>query len=895
MRRLLYATALGWSLFQVWIASPLPYLFDLFIVSDTRARAIHLAFAVFLAFIAFPARRPGSGRWPLAGYALGLLGAGLIALGLWQVLQGDARAWVYPGIGTVLLLAAGSIFQGAPLQRVPLIDALMACIAAACAAYLFLFHQELANRPGAATDLDLLIAGCGMVLLLEATRRTLGPALLIIAGLFLFYSFAGPWMPDLIAHRGASLSRVMSQQWLSTEGVFGIALGVSTSFVFLFVLFGALLEKAGAGSYFIRVAFSLLGHMRGGPAKAAVVASCLTGVVSGSSIANTVTTGTFTIPLMKRVGFPAHKAGAIEVSSSVNGQIMPPVMGAAAFLMVEHVGISYVEVIRHAFLPALISYIALFYIVHLEALKFGMKGLPQRIGYSLRGRLLGLGMSLSGFMILAGVSYHVLEWIKLASGDASTYLIGTLILAAYLLLLWTASRAGTSREVDEIDLVLPDARSTIQSGLHFLLPVVVLVWCLVVERLSPGLSAFWAVAFMAFILITQRPLMLLFGASTAKPSTGDDSALAPESVLRAIGRGVRDLGDGMVQGARNMVAIAVATAAAGIIVGTVGMTGVGLVMADLVELLSGGNLLAMLVLTGLMCLILGMGLPTTANYIIVATLMAPVIVSLAAENGLLIPLIAAHLFVFYFGIMADVTPPVGLASFAAAAISRADPIRTGIQAFAYSLRTITLPFLFVFNTQLLLLEVNTLWQLVLTVFGALTGILVFAAATHGWFLTRSRLHESAMLLLVALMLCTPNLFMDRLYPGFETLPPADLYTEAQNTLPGGQLRIKVEGTNLAGQELSRLVMLPMGEAGTGPERLHAAGLGVMAFADRMSISFVSFGSPAERAGLEPGWDIVAVMSPATRPAPEWFFLPALGLLGLIIWMQLRRRHQQPAS
>ena len=299
-RFLLLAAALFWSLFQLWIASPLPFYdwplvgsFGVF--NDTEARSIHLAFAVFLAFMAYP------------------------ALG------------------------------GSPRERVPLPDMVMAITGAFCAGYLFIFYVQISDRPGLPTTLDIVVAIAGVILLLEATRRALGPPLVVVASLFLFYTFAGPYMPEIIAHKGASLKEVVNHQWITTEGVFGIALGVSTSFVFLFVLFGALLDKAGAGNYFIKVAFSLLGHLRGGPAKAAVVASGMTGLISGSSIANVVTTGTFTIPMMRRVGFSAEKAGAVEVASSVNGQIMPPVMGAAAFLMVEYVGISYVEVIKHAF------------------------------------------------------------------------------------------------------------------------------------------------------------------------------------------------------------------------------------------------------------------------------------------------------------------------------------------------------------------------------------------------------------------------------------------------------------------------------------------------------------------------------------------------------------------
>ncbi|MCG5535892.1 TRAP transporter permease [Ectothiorhodospira mobilis] len=884
-RWVIAAAALAWSLFQLWIASPLPYWLDWFIVSETRARAIHLAFAVFLAFMAFPAVNPMARMRPLAGPLWLAAGLVLLALAALSWPEPDTRI-PFAAMGAVFLLAAWAALRSRPAHRgTPAGDVLLGLLAAFCAAYLFLFHEQLAQRPGAPTTLDLTAAGCGLILLLEATRRTLGPALMVIAGIFLAYTFAGPWMPEMIAHSGASFSRAMSQQWLSTEGVFGIALGVSTSFVFLFVLFGALLERAGGGGYFIRVAFALLGHLRGGPAKAAVVASGMTGIVSGSSIANVVTTGTFTIPLMKKVGFPAHKAGAVEVSSSVNGQLMPPVMGAAAFLMVEYVGIPYVEVIRHAFLPAVISYIALFYIVHLEALKAGMEGLPRRGGGTLRGRLLAWGMTLSGFFLLAGATYYGLGWIQTVAGAAASPIIALLVLTAYLGLLWLACRAPAPAEPDNEMTQPPAPGPTLQGGLHFLLPVVVLVWCLVVERLSPALSAFWAVAFLIFIMLTQHPLSALM---TRGEGTDDGGASRPRRLGQATLRGLRELGDALILGARNMVGIGVATAAAGIIVGTVAMTGIGLAMADLVGFLSGGNLLAMLALTGVICLILGLGLPTTANYIIVATLMAPVIVELGSAQGLLIPLIAAHLFVFYFGILADVTPPVGLASFAAAALSGADPLRTGVQAFVYSLRTVTLPFLFLFNTQLLLIGVDGPGQLLLTVFGALTGILVFAAATQGWFLTRSRWHENLALLLAALVLFAPNLLMDRLHPPHEALP-ADRLLEITEDLPAGaRLRLAVEGMDMEGRSVERVAMLPLGDPAAARKRLSQAGLGVMTLGDTVRISFVSFGSPADRMGLESGWRITHVLVPADRPAPEWFYLPALALVVAVAALQRRR-------
>ncbi|WP_244086610.1 TRAP transporter permease, partial [Aeromonas caviae] len=547
---------------------------------------------------------------------------------------------------------------------------------------------------------------------------------------FLAYSLAGPWMPSLLAHRGVSLHALANHQWITTEGVFGIALGVSTSFVFLFVLFGALLERAGAGHYFIQLAFSLLGHLRGGPAKAAVVASALTGVISGSSIANVVTTGTFTIPMMKRVGFSKEKAGAVEVASSVNGQIMPPVMGAAAFLMVEYVGIPYVEIIKHAFLPAAISYIALLYIVHLEALKLGMQPIGNRQPRPWLRRLTGFAF---GAALISGLSmavYYGLGWLKPVLGDYALPGISVLLAVAYLgLLKIAASNAPLPAEDPDKPLdELPETRAVLLSGLHFLLPVVVLVWCLMVERLSPGLSAFWGSVMLIIILLTQRPL-LNWLRTDGKHDYGSFTD------------GVVDLREGLIAGARNMIGIGIATATAGIIVGAVSQTGVGLVLADLVEFLSMGNLLLMLILTALLSLILGMGLPTTANYIVVSSLLAPVIVTLGQQNGLIVPLIAVHLFVFYFGIMADVTPPVGLASFAAAAVSKGDPIKTGITAFYYSLRTAALPFLFIFNTDLLLINVDFAHG-VLIFFVATIAMLIFAAATQGFFLVKSRWYES---------------------------------------------------------------------------------------------------------------------------------------------------------
>ncbi|BBB29866.1 TRAP transporter permease [Neptunomonas japonica] len=826
--KLLLGTALFWSLFQLWIASPLPFydwpiIGSFGIFNDTEVRAIHLGFAMFLAFTAYPA------------------------------------------------------LANSPHHRVPINDMLLSVIAAFCASYIFLFYEQLVSRPGLPNTQDLVVSIAGLLLLLEAARRTLGPPLMIVAIVFLTYSLAGPYMPDIIAHKGVTLKELVNHQWLTTEGVFGIALGVSSGFVFLFVLFGALLDKAGAGNYFIQVAFSLLGHMRGGPAKAAVVASGLTGLISGSSIANVVTTGTFTIPMMKRVGFSSEKAGAVEVASSVNGQIMPPVMGAAAFLMVEYVGISYVQVITHAFLPALISYIALVYIVHLEALKLDMQGLPRRGAIKpWHLRIIGL---LTGFIVtavIAAVVYYGIGWIKPTFGASAGWVIAALLTVVYLYLVRFASSVPDLQLDDPQSpmIQLPEVGPTVKSGLHFLLPVVVLVWCLMIERLSPGLSAFWATVLMVVILVTQRPLMAFFRQK--------------DNVGTQLRKGANELVDGLIVGARNMIGIGIATATAGIIVGAVSQTGVGSVLADLVEILSMGNLLLMLMLTAVLSLILGMGLPTTANYIVVSSLLAPVVVSLGQDSGLIVPLIAVHLFVFYFGIMADVTPPVGLASFAAAAVSGGDPIRTGFVAFNYSLRTAVLPFLFIFNTDLLLIDVTWL-QGIQTFIVATIAILIFTAATQGFFIVRNRWYESALLILVAFSLFRPGFWMDQMVPPHQQIAPAELVQAAGSIESGTPLRLWVDGEDDVGNQRSFMARVSLGEGDDGAARLDSAGLALISSKGKTVIDYVGYDSPAEKAGLVFDQVITGVEIPQSQPAKQWIYIPALVLFALIVLMQRRRK------
>ncbi|MCP1266769.1 TRAP transporter permease [Aeromonas hydrophila] len=814
--------ALAWSLFQLWIASPLPFMLGFGVLNDTETRAIHLTFALLLAYLVFPA------------------------------------------------------FRRSPRDRVPLGDLALGLVAAGAASYLFVMYEALAQRPGNLTTADLVTACIGIPLLLEAARRALGPALAVIALVFLAYSLAGPWMPGLLAHRGVSFTALANHQWITTEGVFGIALGVSTSFVFLFVLFGALLERAGAGHYFIQLAFSLLGHLRGGPAKAAVVASGLTGLISGSSIANVVTTGTFTIPMMKKVGFSSEKAGAVEVASSVNGQIMPPVMGAAAFLMVEYVGIPYVEIIKHAFLPATISYIALLYIVHLEALKLGMQPIGDHQPKPWLRRLTGFAF---GAALISGLSmavYYGLGWLKPALGDYALPGIALLLAATYLgLLKIAASNEPLAAEDPDKPLTeLPNTRTVLLSGLHFLLPVVVLVWCLMVERLSPGLSAFWGTVMLVIILLTQRPL-LNWLRSDGQHDYG------------SLQDGLIDLREGLVAGARNMIGIGIATATAGIIVGAVSQTGVGLVLADLVEMLSMGNLLLMLLLTALLSLILGMGLPTTANYIVVSSLLAPVVVTLGQQNGLIVPLIAVHLFVFYFGIMADVTPPVGLASFAAAAVSKGDPIKTGITAFYYSLRTAALPFLFIFNTDLLLIDVDFAHG-VLIFMVATVAMLIFAAATQGHFLVKSRWYESVLLLLVAFTLFRPGFWMDMVHDPYRETPPAQLAQTLGEVEAESTLRLRIQGEDAVGKLRQSTVLLAVPAGEDGAARLASLGLALYEQDGKTLIDSVTFGSPAAAAGMEFDQEILMVKAPTERWRKELMWLPGFLLFALIVWLQRRR-------
>ncbi len=827
-RRALWVLPLCWSIFQLWIASPLPFVVG-FVWNDTQTRAIHLAFAVFLAYLAFPGLR------------------------------------------------------SSPRHHIPKLTWIVALVAGAAASYLWWDYRGVADRTGAPNTMDVVMAGIGLALLLEAARRSLGVPLMGVALFFLAYVFFGSWsgLPEVVQWKGASFEKAMSHMWLTTEGVFGVALGVSSGFVFLFVLFGALLNQAGAGNYFLQLAFAALGHLRGGPAKAAVIASAATGLISGSSIANVVTTGTFTIPLMKKVGFPATKAGAVEVSSSINGVLTPPVMGAVAFLMTEYVGISYVEVVKTAIVPAAISYVALVYIVHLEALKFGMTGTSRAHPITfILGAIFIIAVSIviaGGLLFLTGVA---VDAIHAVAGVASVPIVLGLMLVAYIAAVRFAAKCPDLETSLDSMQNLPPVREIFKTGIHYIMPILLLMYLLMIERKSPGFSAFWSTVAMLFILLTQNPLKAYFRGQG--------------NVSQRIAEGVGDIAEGMIAGARNMIGLAAAMGVAGVIVGAVTLTGIGQVMAEFVEFLSGGKLLAMLFFVALISIVLGMGLPTTANYIVVSSLMAGVVVELGAQAGLIVPLVAVHMFVFYFGIMADVTPPVGLASFAAAAISKGDPLKTGFQAFFYSIRTALLPFLFIFNTDLLLIDVGPV-QAVFVFVIALVAMLLFAAGTMNYFIVKSRLHESVALLAAAFVLFQPGYFLNRIVPEFETRPGSELFTMAETAGDDASLRVRLIGEDLNGNAVDARYLLPLGEAGrAGAARLlDGAGIEFRDEDGRIFVDSLNFRGPAEQLGIDWDWELVELEIPADRPPKEIFYIPSL-LLVLAVFLLQRRRQPKEA-
>ncbi len=608
--------SIAWALWQ--LALP-----RLLILDSLKIRAIHLAFAVTLVYLTIPFRKHK--RIPIE----------------------PQRIPIEP-------------------QRIPIIDYCLAILAGLAVLYIMFDWTGISMRLGKPLMRDVIFSVALIVLLLEASRRVIGPALAIIVILFTTYAFFGSYMPSILALKGISLTKYVSQLALSTEGIYGIPLDVSASTVFLFVLLGAMLNKVGAGTFFNDMALALLGKYKGGPAKAAVVSSGFTGIFSGSSIANVVTTGTFTIPLMKKVGYPGKIAAATEVAASTNGQLMPPIMGAAAFIIAEYLALPYIAVIKAAVIPAVVSYFALFYITHLEASKLGMRGLNE----------------------------------------------------------------------EEI----PKLRTVLKKGFYFLIPLVVLLYELIVLRHTPKLGAYRAILALVAIVFIREIIQAVRNRTT---------------ISGAVSNSFRLIGEGLFAGSRDMLAVALATATAGIVVGIVTM-GIGSMIVQIVEILSCGSIFLLLFLTAVASLILGMGLPTTATYIVMASITVPVIIQLSAQNGIsAIPAISAHLFCFYFGILADDTPPVGLAAYAAAAIAKSDPVQTGIQGFKYDLRTAVIPFMFVFNPELVLHGVENVFQGFLIFGMAVLGAFAFTNAVQGRFIVKNKWYEVLLFLLAALIFFYP--------------------------------------------------------------------------------------------------------------------------------------------
>lgn len=739
--------AIIWSLFQLWYASPFPFMFDVGMFRGLPARAIHLGFALILAFLIYPISKR---------------------------------------------------------KKISLFDILISFIAAFCCLYIYFFYDQLVDRGGILLTVtiwekfnlpvELIIGSCGILILIEATRRVFGLPLVIIAVCFLLFSYFGRYAPEIISHGGLSLNRLIGFQWFDQEAIFGIPIGVSVDFIFLFVLFGALLETAGGGKYFLDLAFAMVGKMRGGPAKAAILGSGMTGLISGSSIANTVTTGTFTIPIMKKTGFSKEKAGAIEVSSSVNGQLMPPVMGAAAFVMASFLGVTYFEVVKHAFLPAIISYVALFYISHLEALKLNLKGM------------------------------------------------------------------------DDADI--PNLKKTFLSGLHFLIPIFVLVYMLVYLRFTASYSIFFAT--IALIIVNLGYILFKNPDFKVAIKTWFNQTIV-----------------GFEKGALNMVGVGIAIATAGIIVGAVGSTGLSTNLIIVIEFIAKDNVVILLFLTIILCLILGMGLPTTANYVVVASLMATVLVDVGNASGFVFPLIAVHLFVFYFGLMADVTPPVGLASYAAAAISGGDPLKTGLQAFWYSLRTGILPIVFLFNHELLLIGIENIWHGLLVITTSLIGILVFTSATQAWFINRLRWYEIIIFLLISISLLAPEFVLNKFYPKYNYIDINKIHLMKLD--PSKEARFKVTRPSNYGERYKLFVINK--NTFESEYSLEQYGISLIRENDRVVVDTLQWNGEAKKIGFETG-DYISEFKLENADRPNKGIIYPIAILLLIIFGYFNSRRKE---
>ena len=517
-----------------------------------------------------------------------------------------------------------------PKNTLPWYDVVLAVIGASCWMYIVINFDTLVRRSGNNTTLDVIIGIVGIIILFESCRRIVGLPIMIIAGCFVLYAFVGKYLPGFMHHRGYSLQRVVCHLFYNTEGIMGTPIGACSTFIFLFILFGALLEKTGIGQFFIDVCNAIAGGASGGPAKVAVLSSALLGTVSGSSVSNTVGSGSFTIPMMKRLGYKGEFAGAVEASASTGGQLMPPIMGAAAFLMAESLGMPYITIVKAAIIPAVLYFTGIFITVHLEAKKMNLKGLPK----------------------------------------------------------------------DQLPKFMP----LFLSRGYMLIPLLVIIYFLCAGKTA----VFAALMGIVSCLVIGFAVSLVDLAKGRRPTfNGKDLVIV------------------MCTAARNIISVAIACGMAGIIIGTVTLTGLGLKMGAGLVTLAHGKLFLTLIFTMIASIILGMGAPTTANYLITSTITAGAIIQLNV-----LPL-AAHMFAFYFGIIADVTPPVALAALAGAAIAKAKPMRTAVNATKLAIGAFIIPYMFVFNSQMLMIDANAV-QLIYILLTALIGMFGISVALEGY-------------------------------------------------------------------------------------------------------------------------------------------------------------------
>ena len=585
-KKIVAALAITFSIFQLYTAT--------FGILDAQLqRAVHLGFGLALAYLLYPFRR----AW-------------------------TRDSFVHP------------------------IDALFAILGAAAPAYIVIQYRELVTRAGSATTTDIVVGGIGILLVIEAARRVVGLPMVTVVLFFLAYAFLGPYMPGVLAHRGLSLEQLISHLYYTTEGIFGIPLGVSSTFIFLFILFGAYLESTGLGKFFIDLANAVAGWASGGPAKVAVLSSGLMGTVSGSSVANVVGTGSLTIPMMKKLGYNANFAGAVEAAASTGGQLMPPVMGAAAFLMAEFVGVSYIEVVKAAAIPALLYFTGVWLGVHFEAKRKKLKGIPRA--------------------------------------------------------------------------ELPNPLTLLKERGHLAIPLVVIVY-LLVSGYTPMRAALVAIVLSIVCAMLRK-----------------STRMKPIEIVY-----------GLERGAKAVLGVLIACAAAGIIIGVVTKTGVGLRLASGLIDLAGGMLLPAMFFTMITAIVLGMGVPTTANYVITSTIAAPALVQMG------VPILAAHMFVFYFGIIADVTPPVALAAYAGAGISGGNALKTGVHASKLAVAAFIIPYIFVLSPVILMVDATPL-TLVMATLSALLGMVAVSSALCGFLADHCRLYERALLVGAGLLMIKPG-------------------------------------------------------------------------------------------------------------------------------------------